>query len=165
MLLLPLNHGHFLELTKPYKQLPEHTSNKQTAFIVHALSTLYPSLNNQWLPGLIFPFVKLFEEDSIVCFEVALTFLMNWYQPVYENYPNASKKIVDFAKKFLHKLDKKISSISEYTLASIINPMIVVCLTDVLNRQDSLQLLDFLVTNPQCPELFLCAAISIILFV
>ena len=60
LLALPLNHSHFIELTKPFKPLPEHTTNKQTSFIVNALTKLYPSLGNQWLPGLIYPFVKLF---------------------------------------------------------------------------------------------------------
>lgn len=43
--------------------------------------------------------------------------------------------------------------------------MILVCLTDVLNKEDSLQLLDFLITNPYSPEYFLTSAISIILYV
>jgi hypothetical protein len=57
---LPINHSHFLELTKPFKELPGHTANRQTSFIVNSLVKLYPSLSNQWLPGLIYPFVKLF---------------------------------------------------------------------------------------------------------
>lgn len=113
--------------------MPEHTTNKQTAFIVNALTKLYPSLGNQWLPGIIYPFVKLFEEDSIMCFESSLTFLMNWYQPVFENYPNPSTKVINFARKYLPKLDKKIIA-SNYSLGAILNPMILVCLTDVLNK-------------------------------
>jgi len=34
---------------------------------------------------------------------------MNWYQPIFENYPNPSKKVIDFAKKYLPQLDKKIT--------------------------------------------------------
>lgn len=147
---LPMNHSHFLELTKPFKQLPEHTSNKQAAFIVNALVKLYPSLGVQWLPGLVYPFVKLFEEDSIMCFESSLTFLLNWYQPLFENYPNPSKRIITFAKKILPALDKKVSGFN-YSLGAVLNPMFLVCLTDILNKDDSLQLLDFLVTNPYSP--------------
>lgn len=68
---------------------------------------------------------------------MALTFLLNWYQPIYENYPNPSKKIVDFAKKHLKKLDAKVNTYN-YTLSAVLNPMILVCFTDVLNRKDSL---------------------------
>ena len=42
LLLLPLNHQHFKELTKSYPILPEHGLNKQVAFITWALATLYP---------------------------------------------------------------------------------------------------------------------------
>lgn len=51
---------------------------------------------------------------------------------------------------------------SNYTLAAILNPMILVCLTDVLNKDDSLQVMDFLVTNPFNPEFFICLAIQIV---
>jgi hypothetical protein len=40
--------------------------------------------------------------------------------------------------------------------------MVLVCLTDVLNKEESLQVLDFLVSNPFSPEYFICIAISII---
>ncbi len=85
-----------------------------------------------------------------MCFESSLTFLMNWYQPMFENYPNPSKKVVEFSKKYLPNLDKKVTA-SNYSLAAILNPMILVCLTDVLNKEDSLQIMDFLVTNPYSP--------------
>lgn len=51
---------------------------------------------------------------------------------------------------------------SNYTLGAILNPMILVCLTDVLNKEDSLQIMDFLVTNPFNPELFICITIQIV---
>lgn len=51
---------------------------------------------------------------------------------------------------------------SNYTLGAILNPMILVSLTDVLNKDDSLQIMDFLVTNPFNPELFICIAIQIV---
>jgi hypothetical protein len=161
LMALPLNHSHFLELTKPFKELPEHTTNKQTAFIVNALVKLYPSLGTQWLPGIIYPFVKLFQEDCIMCFESSLSFLMNWCQPIFENYPNPSKKVIDFARKYLPKLEKKVTG-SNYTLGAILNPMILVCLTDVLNKDDSLQVLDFLISNPYSPEYFICVAVAIV---
>jgi hypothetical protein len=60
LLQLPLNHQHFTEITKPYPLLPEHTLDKQVAFIVASLTRLYPDLSVQWLPGMIYPFVMLF---------------------------------------------------------------------------------------------------------
>lgn len=104
LLQLPLNHHHFRELTKPYPLLPEHTIDKQVAFIVSAFCKLYPDLGNQWLPGLIHPFVKLFKEDAIAAFEVSLTFILNWFRPMFEDYPNSSKSILNFFSKHLRQL-------------------------------------------------------------
>lgn len=104
LLQVPLNHHHFRELTKPYPLLPEHTVDKQVAFIVSAFCKLYPDLGNQWLPGLIYPFVRLFKEDAIAAFEVSLTFVLNWFRPMFEDYPNSSKEIMNFCSRHLRKL-------------------------------------------------------------
>ena len=48
--------------------LPEHTLDQEVAYIVGALCRNYPDLGKQWLPGMIYPFVKLFHSDSIAAF-------------------------------------------------------------------------------------------------
>lgn len=101
---VPLNHQHFIELTKLYPLLPEHTIDKQVAFIVSAFCRLYPDLGNQWLPGMIYPFVRLFKSDAIAAFEVSLTFILNWLRPLFEDYPNSSKTVMNFFSKHLNKL-------------------------------------------------------------
>jgi hypothetical protein len=53
------------------------------AFIVASLTKLYPDLNVQWLPGMLYPFVTLFREDAIAAFEICLTFLLNWLRPIF----------------------------------------------------------------------------------
>lgn len=68
LLVLPLNYSHFQELSKPYKILPEHGLNKQVAFITEALIKLYPDLQIQWLPSIIHPFIKMFQEDCLFGF-------------------------------------------------------------------------------------------------
>lgn len=61
LLLLPLNFKHFQELSKPYQALPQHNLDKQVSYITKCLTVLYPELNNQWTPGMIYPFVRLFK--------------------------------------------------------------------------------------------------------
>jgi hypothetical protein len=50
--------------------------------LVRLLSTLtywHPPLAEcDWLPGLVFPFLRIFERDSITSFEFLLTILVNW---------------------------------------------------------------------------------------
>jgi hypothetical protein len=161
LLQLPLNHHHFIELTKPYPLLPEHTVDKQVAFIVSAFTRLYPDLGNQWLPGLIYPFVRLFKEDAIAAFEVSLSFLLNWFRPLFQNYPNSSKTVMNFFSRHLKKLEKKMNSF-DYPLSAIVQPLLLVALTDILNKQDTLEIYDYLAAHPYSPELFLCIAVTIV---
>ncbi|KAK8887202.1 hypothetical protein M9Y10_038240 [Tritrichomonas musculus] len=47
--------------------------------LLSALTYWHPPLAEcDWLPGLVFPFLRLFERDSIVLFEVTMTIISNW---------------------------------------------------------------------------------------
>jgi hypothetical protein len=109
----------------------------------------------QWLPGIIYPFVMLFKEDAIAAFEISLTFVVNWFRPLFEDYPNSSKKIMGFFGKRLKKLEKKVNSL-DYPLSAIIQPLLLVSLTDILNKQNTLEVFDYLAAHPFTPELYLC---------
>ena len=61
----------------------------------------------------------------------------------------------------LSKLNEKIN-IFDYPLSSVINPMLISCLTDVLNRQDWLQVFDYLVAHPFQPELLVGVALAVV---
>jgi hypothetical protein len=41
-----------------------------------------------YLPEIVFPFVKLFALDEIECFEIVLSFLVHWLQHFFEFFPN-----------------------------------------------------------------------------
>lgn len=161
LLALPLNAGHFAELSKPYKILPEHGLNKQVAFLTEALGTVFPDLQNQLVPSIIHPFVRLFQEDCLFGFECSMTFLLNWLHPVLIDYPNPPKKVMELFEEELPKLNQKVNSF-DYPLSAIIQPMFVVSLTDVLNKRDWLELMDFLVTNAFKPELYISSAMAIV---
>lgn len=159
--MLPNNYGHLQELTKPYPVLPEHGFNKQVAIISDALGRLYPELRNQWVPSMIHPFVKLFQEDFTFSFECSLAFLLNWLKPVLLDFPNANKEVMDIFEECLPALKRKIESL-DYPLGSLVNPMFVVSLTDVLNRKDWLEICDFLAINPFEPWHYISVAIAIV---
>ena len=44
--------------------------------------------NLDYLPALVYPFVKLFWNDLFSCLEVIMTILINWCQKWWEYYPN-----------------------------------------------------------------------------
>lgn len=107
-MILPNNYGHLQELTKPYAVLPEHGFNKQVAIVTDALGRLYPELKNQWVPSMIHPFVKLFQEDFTFSFECSLAFLLNWLKPVLFDFPNANKEVMDIFEDCLPDLKQKV---------------------------------------------------------
>lgn len=84
---------------------------------------------------MIHPFVKLFEDDFTYCFEISLTFLLNWLWPILYDFPNANKEVMEIFEECLPTIKDKIESL-DYPLSSLVNPMFVVTLTDVLNRKD-----------------------------
>lgn len=65
----PLNYQHFTEISKKSPpMLPDHTLDKETTATVGCISASYPDLRIQWLPGIIYPFVRLFPKDSLAQF-------------------------------------------------------------------------------------------------
>ena len=59
------------------------------------------------------------------------------------------------------KLNEKINSF-DYPISAVINPMFVASLTDILNRQDWLQIFDHLVTRPFQPGLYITIGLAIV---
>lgn len=66
-----------------------------------------------------------------------MTFILNWFRPIFEDYPNSSKNIMNFFSAHLKKLEKKVNSF-DYPLSAIIQPLLIVALTDILNKQQTL---------------------------
>lgn len=97
----------------------------------------------------------LFREDAIAAFEISLSFVVNWFRPLFEDYPNSSRKVMAFLGKRLKKLEKKVNSL-DYPLSAIMQPLLLVSLTDILNKQNTLEVFDYLAAHPFTPELYLC---------
>jgi hypothetical protein len=76
--------------------------------------------------------------------------VLNWLRPVFEDYPNSSKKVMGFFSKKLRKLERRVNSL-DYPLSAIIQPVLLVSLTDVLNKQHTLEVFDYLAAHPFTP--------------
>lgn len=55
-----------------------------------------------------------------------------------------------FFSEHLKKLEKKINGF-DYPLSAVIQPILLVAMTDILNRQQTLQIYDYLVSYPFTP--------------
>lgn len=64
----PSNYKHLTQLCQPPVPLVEHTIDKDTCTLVATIIKLDPSLNVQWLPGIVYPFAKLFKKDLLAQF-------------------------------------------------------------------------------------------------
>jgi hypothetical protein len=62
--------------------------------------------NLDYLPSMVFPFVKIFGNDTFACFEVILTIVNNWCRLWWEFYPNPPVQVLCSAEDLLAIHDK-----------------------------------------------------------
>ena len=158
---LPMNYKHLTQLCQPPFPLVEHTTDKDTCTLVSTIIKLDSSLNTQWLPGIVYPFAKLFKKDLLAQFEIALTFLCNWAICWFRDYPTPPVEVTDFMARQLPQLDSLVRSFG-YSFSSLVWPMFLVNFSDVLNKQDWLQLFDYLLIHPSRPWLLLCCIVALL---
>ncbi|KAI8905481.1 WD40-repeat-containing domain protein [Gorgonomyces haynaldii] len=106
--------------------------------------------NLDYLPSVVFPFVKLYVGDLFSCLEVLMTVLINWCQKWWEYYPNPPVECLDIIEHLLgfhdpellrHFVDNKITSATYAWL------MLQTLFSEQFSKQDWLTLWDHLVVN------------------
>ena len=100
LLHLPMNEPQYTllasqQLHPAVRQLTSSLPIKYTSIstrlsrLLSALMYWHPPLAEcDWLPALVFPFLRVFERDSLVTFEVVATVIMNWCQEWLNFIPN-----------------------------------------------------------------------------
>ena len=69
-------HSAFTDINKKYPII-QHSLYTKTQRLLSALAFYCPVFGEiDYLPGLVFPFIKLFGVDEVLCFEVILSFLI-----------------------------------------------------------------------------------------
>uniref|UniRef100_A0A8K9ULN3 TBC1 domain family member 31 n=1 Tax=Oncorhynchus mykiss TaxID=8022 RepID=A0A8K9ULN3_ONCMY len=61
-----------------------------------------------YLPLMAFPFVKLFQNNPLLCFEVVATTIVNWCQHWFEYFPNPPLNVLSMAENVLAHHDKEL---------------------------------------------------------
>lgn len=59
-----------------------------------------------YLPSMVFPFIKIFQTDTLSAFEVFVTVTMNWCQNWWDFYPNPPVPVLDVIEDLLAYHDK-----------------------------------------------------------
>ncbi|KAJ8013220.1 hypothetical protein DPEC_G00051010 [Dallia pectoralis] len=173
LLRLPENHAAFSSLTdkglhSAYLRIQERypiKSQKLQRGLQRVLSALahWAAIfgETEYLPLVAFPFVKLFQNNPLLCFEVVATIIVNWCQHWFEYFPNPPLNVLSMAENVLAHHDKQL-------LQHLINcgvtsqlyvwPLLETLFSEVLTREEWLKLFDNVFSNH--PAFLLVAVVS-----
>ncbi|XP_013005426.2 TBC1 domain family member 31 isoform X1 [Cavia porcellus] len=103
-----------------------------------------------YLPLLAFPFVKLFQNNQLICFEVVATLIINWCQYWFEYFPNPPISILSMIENVLAFHDKELlQHFINHDVTSQLYawPLLETVFSEVLTREEWLRLFDNIFTN------------------
>ncbi|KAM5281257.1 TBC1 domain family member 31 isoform 6-T6 [Ctenodactylus gundi] len=143
-------HVAFLNLQKKYPI----KSRKLLRVLQRTLSALahWSSIfsDTPYLPLLAFPFVKLFQNNQLICFEVVATLIINWCQHWFEYFPNPPINILSMIENILAFHDKKLlQHFINHDITSQLYawPLLETVFSEVLTREEWLKLFDNVFSN------------------
>ncbi|KAM5157490.1 TBC1 domain family member 31 [Mantella aurantiaca] len=176
LLQLPENHAAFSSLTDKgthpqylhlHKEYPIK-SRKLLRVLQRTLSALahWSAIfgETKYLPLLAFPFVKLFQNNQLICFEVVATVITNWCQHWFEYFPNPPINILGMVENVLAHHDKEVlQHFVNFGVTSQVYawPLLETLFSEVLTREEWLKLFDNVFSNH--PSFLLMAAVAYIL--
>ncbi|XP_018122050.1 TBC1 domain family member 31 isoform X1 [Xenopus laevis] len=176
LLQLPENHAAFSSLLdkgthSQYKLLHQEypiKSRKLLRVLQRTLSALahWSAIfgETKYLPLLAFPFVKLFQNNQLICFEVVATVITNWCQHWFEYFPNPPINILGMVENLLAHHDKELL---QHFINHGVNsqvyawPILETLFSEVLTREEWLRLFDNVFSNH--PSFLLMAVVSYII--
>ncbi|XP_063565528.1 TBC1 domain family member 31 isoform X17 [Gorilla gorilla gorilla] len=103
-----------------------------------------------YLPLLAFPFVKLFQNNQLICFEVIATLIINWCQHWFEYFPNPPINILSMIENVLAFHDEELlQHFIDHDITSQLYawPLLETVFSEVLTREEWLKLFDNIFSN------------------
>ncbi|KAB1258091.1 TBC1 domain family member 31 [Camelus dromedarius] len=140
-----LNKKRLQILLKSYGEYP--TKYRTLSALAH-WSTIFS--DTPYLPLLAFPFVKLFQNNQLVCFEVVATLIINWCQHWFEYFPNPPINILGMIENVLAFHDKELlQHFIDHDVTSQLYawPLLETVFSEVLTREEWLKLFDNVFSN------------------
>ncbi|XP_073925248.1 TBC1 domain family member 31 isoform X2 [Castor canadensis] len=143
-------HAAFLNLQKKYPI----KSRKLLRVLQRTLSALahWSAIfsDTPYLPLLAFPFVKLFQNNQLICFEVVATLIINWCQHWFEYFPNPPINILNMIENVLAFHDRELlQHFINHDITSQLYawPLLETVFSEVLTREEWLKLFDNVFSN------------------
>uniref|UniRef100_A0A8D3E2P5 TBC1 domain family member 31 n=1 Tax=Scophthalmus maximus TaxID=52904 RepID=A0A8D3E2P5_SCOMX len=115
----------------------------------------------EYLPLVAFPFVKLFQNNPILCFEVVATVIVNWCQHWFEYFPNPPLNILNMAENVLAHHDKELlQHLVDCGITSqlYVWPLLETLFSEVLTCDEWLRLFDNIFSNHPSFLIITCVA-------
>ncbi|XP_072536472.1 TBC1 domain family member 31 [Salminus brasiliensis] len=173
LLRLPENHAAYSSLTNKgahsaYLSLQERypiKSHRLQRGLQRVLSALahWSSIfgEAEYLPLVAFPFVKLFQNNPLICFEVVATVIVNWCQHWFEYFPNPPLNVLSMVENVLAHHDKKL--LQHFVNCGVTSqlyawPLLETLFSEVLTREEWLKLFDNVFSNH--PSFLLIAVVA-----
>ncbi|XP_030639028.1 TBC1 domain family member 31 [Chanos chanos] len=118
----------------------------------------------EYLPLVAFPFVKLFQNNPLICFEVVATVIVNWCQHWFEYFPNPPLNVLSMAENVLAHHDKELlQHLIDCGITSqlYVWPLLETLFSEVLTRDEWLKLFDNVFSNH--PSFLLMAVVAYVI--
>ncbi|NXK23138.1 TBC31 protein, partial [Arenaria interpres] len=117
-----------------------------------------------YIPLLAFPFVKLFQNNQLICFEVVATVVVNLCQHWFEYFPNPPVNVLSMMENVLAHHDKELLQhlIKHNVTAQVYAwPLLETLFSEVLTREEWLKVFDNIFSNH--PSYFLMIVVSYVI--
>ncbi|NXS32653.1 TBC31 protein, partial [Pomatostomus ruficeps] len=117
-----------------------------------------------YMPLLAFPFVKLFQNNQLICFEVVATVVVNFCQHWFEYFPNPPVNVLSMMENVLaHHDEELLQHLIKYNVTSQVYawPLLETLLSEVLTREEWLKVFDNIFSNH--PSYFLMIVVAYII--
>ncbi|CAL4062158.1 unnamed protein product, partial [Meganyctiphanes norvegica] len=115
----------------------------------------------EYLPELIFPFVKYFQRNPLLSFEVSVTFLLNWCKLWFEFWPQPGVTILNMVESVLCERDPELLAHLmklKVQAAEYAWPLLTSAFSKVVSGNDWLVLWDHIFSN--VPSFLLCVVVA-----
>ncbi|KAM4579996.1 TBC1 domain family member 31 [Odontesthes bonariensis] len=154
-------HSAFLTLHDKYP-IKSHKLQRGLQRVLSALAHWAAIFGEvEYLPLVAFPFVKLFQNNPMLCFEVVATLIVNWCQHWFEYFPNPPLNILSMAENVLAHHDKELlQHLVDCGITSqlYVWPLLETLFSEVLTRDEWLRLFDNIFSNHPSFLLMACVA-------
>ncbi|NXG26932.1 TBC31 protein, partial [Dromaius novaehollandiae] len=117
-----------------------------------------------YIPLLAFPFIKLFQNNQLICFEVVATVVVNFCQHWFEYFPNPPVNVLSMVENILAHHDKELlQHLIKYNVTSQVYawPLLETLFSEVLTREEWLKVFDNIFSNH--PSYFLMIVVAYVI--